>query len=136
VYPIPLRGPILGPSSGSNNAYYDTLQALSVLSGDSFAKEQYHLQAHKLKAEMLRHFYTSSAEVYSLGQSFPINGIYQDAKAHVVVLGLLPSHTNDLDHLADSTSQLPRAFRGFVHWSAANVVSPYAISFAAYALLS
>ena len=85
---------------------------------------------------MLRHFYASSAGVYSLGQSLSINDIYQDANAHVVVLGLLPSHTNNLDHLADSTSQLPRAFRGFVHWSAANVVSPYATSFAAHALLS
>ncbi|USP79386.1 hypothetical protein yc1106_06660 [Curvularia clavata] len=133
---FPLGGPVFGPSSSLNNAYYEALQAMSIMSDDPEAKQKYLSEAKKLKVEMLNRFYDASTGVYRLGEHLPSDGICQDNKAHAVTMGLLPSHINDLEHLTDPQSQLPRAFRGLAHWSAADVVSPYATGFAVEALFS
>jgi hypothetical protein len=119
-----------------NNAYYEALQAIATLSMDTAKKNKYQLQAHKLKTNMLRHFYDPSSGVYHLDKNLPANGICQDVKAHAVTLDLLPHHADDLEHLTDSASDLPRAFRGLGHWDVANVASPYAAGYAVEALLS
>jgi hypothetical protein len=92
-----------------NNAYYEALQAIATLSMDTAKKNKYQLQAHKLKTNMLRHFYDPSSGVYHLDKNLPANGICQDVKAHAVTLDLLPHHADDLVHLTDSASDLPRA---------------------------
>ncbi|KAJ4312510.1 hypothetical protein N0V94_007403 [Neodidymelliopsis sp. IMI 364377] len=106
------------------------------LSTDVTAKEKYHLQAYNLKVNILRYFYDSLTGIYCLDKSLPASGICQDVKAHAMTMHLLPTHANDLQHLTDPSSNLPRAFRGLGHWDAANVASPYATGFAVEALLS
>ena len=133
---FPLGGPVFGPSSALNNAYYEALLAMATLSADTAAKDKYQLQADSLKTNMLRHFYDSSTGVYHLDKNLPASGICQDAKAQAITLDLLPHHDEDLEHLTDPSSDLPRAFRGLGHWDGPNVVSPYATGFAVEALLS
>ncbi|KAJ4355272.1 hypothetical protein N0V95_003102 [Ascochyta clinopodiicola] len=133
---FPLGGPVFGASSALNNAYYEALQAMATLSTDAANQNKYSLQAYDLKVNMLRHFYDTSTGVYHLDRSLPASGICQDVKAHAITLDLLPYHCNDLDHLIDSNSGLPRAFRGLGHWDVANVSSPYATGFAVEALFS
>lgn len=106
------------------------------LSTNIVTRDKYQLQGHKLKAEILRHFYDASTGIYHLDKNLPIGGICQDVKAHAVTLGLLPNHVDDLEHLTDPGSALPRAFRGLGHWDVSNVSSPYATGFAVEALLS
>lgn len=133
---FPLGGPVFGASSALNNAYYEALQAMVTLSTNTVKQEKYQLQAHQLKTNMLRHFYDPSTGIYHLDRSLPASGICQDVKAHAMKLDLLPSHCDDLEHLTDSKSDLPRAFRGLGHWDIANIASPYATGFAVEALLS
>ncbi|KAF2623268.1 glycoside hydrolase family 78 protein [Macroventuria anomochaeta] len=134
IAPPPLS--IFGASSALNNAYYEALQAMSILSTDAATTDKYLLQAHKLKANMRRHFYDPFTGIYHLDKSLPASGICQDVKAHAITLDLLPHHTDDLEHLTDPASDLPRAFRGLGHWDVANVTSPYATGFAVEALFS
>ncbi|KAF9693241.1 hypothetical protein EKO04_008613 [Ascochyta lentis] len=133
---FPLGGPVFGASSALNNAYYEALQAMVTLSTDVSNKNKYNLQAQTLKGNMLRHFYDPFTGVYHLDKSLPASGICQDVKAHAIMLDLLPHHSDDLEHLIDSDSNLPRAFRGLGHWDVAHVASPYATGFAVEALLS
>ncbi|KAH6629331.1 Six-hairpin glycosidase-like protein [Boeremia exigua] len=133
---FPLGGPVFGASSALNNAYYEALQAMSVLAIDTLTRDRYLLQVQKLKTSMLRHFYEPSTSTYRLDKSLPVDGICQDVKAHAMTLDLLPYHANDLEHLIDSGSPLPRAFRGLGHWDTANVVSPYASGYAVEALFT
>lgn len=109
---------------------------MAILASDTTTKQKYQLQAHKLKASMLRHFYNPSTGIYHLDKSLPSSGICQDVKAHAMTLDLLPHHVDDIEHLIDSGSELPRAFRGLGHWDVANVASPYATGYAVEALFS
>lgn len=133
---FPLGGPVFGASSAVNNAYYEALQAMAILSTNSADKNKYQLQAHKLKINMLGHFYDPSTGIYHLDKSLPASGVCQDVKAHAITLDLIPPHQDDLEHLIDTESPLPRAFRNLGHWDVANVASPYASGFAVEALLS
>ncbi|KZM27964.1 uncharacterized protein EKO05_0000690 [Ascochyta rabiei] len=133
---FPLGGPVFGASSALNNAYYEALRAMTTLSTDAAIKGKYSVQAQSLKVNMLRNFYDPFTGVYHLDKSLPASGICQDIKAHAITLDLLPYHSDDLDHLIDPDSGLPRAFRGLGHWDVANVASPYATGFAVEALLS
>lgn len=133
---FPLGGPVFGASSALNNAYYEALQAVAILAVDNAIKEEYLLRAHKLKINMLRHFYDPSTSVYHLDKTLPAGGICQDVKAHAITLDLLPYHPNDIEQLTDPGSNLPRAFRGLGHWDVANVVSPYASGYAVEALFA
>lgn len=99
-------------------------------------KEKYLLQAHTLKAGMVRHFYDSYSGIYHLDKSLPAIGICQDVKAHAMTLDPTPRHANDLEQLIDPTSKLPRAFQGLGHWDLAIVVSPYASGYAVEALFA
>lgn len=108
---------------------------MASLSTSTVSKEKYLLQARHLKQDIVRHFYDPSTGVYRLSKSLPAGGICQDAKAHALTLDILPSHCDDLEHLTDPDSNLPRAFRGLNHWDVANVASPYGTGFAVEALL-
>ncbi|KAJ4983545.1 alpha-l-rhamnosidase [Stagonosporopsis vannaccii] len=133
---FPLGGPVFGASSALNNAYYEALQAMSILAVDQGFQKKYLCRAHKLKTNILRHFYDQSTGVYHLDRTLPAGGICQDVKAHAVTLELLPHHADDLEQLTDPNSSLPRAFRGLGHWDVAKVVSPYACGFAVEALFA
>ncbi|RAQ98717.1 bacterial alpha-L-rhamnosidase domain-containing protein [Stemphylium lycopersici] len=133
---FPLGGPVFGPSSALNNAYYEALRAMSTLSDPTTAKEGYLRQARDSKTAILRHFYDSSTAIYRLSKSLPADGICQDIKAHAMTLRLLPHHANDHEHLIDSDCPIPRALRNMAHWDAAKFVSPYATGFAVEALFS
>lgn len=131
---FPLGGPVYGPSGALNNAYYGALQAMVELASSSANKQKYQQHALELKANMLRHFYDHSTGIYHLDKSLPLSGICQDVKAHAITLDLLPHHADDLEHLTDPESELPRAFLGLGHWDVANVASPYATGYAVEAL--
>lgn len=127
---------MFGASGALNNAYYEALQAMVTLSDNPTDKQNYQMQAHKLKSNILQHFYDSSTGIYHLDKNSSLSGICQDVKAHAMTLDLLPHHADDVEHLTDPSSKLPRAFRGLGHWDVANVVSPYATGYAVEALFS
>ncbi|KAJ8112278.1 hypothetical protein OPT61_g5315 [Boeremia exigua] len=133
---FPLGGPVFGASSAVNNAYYEALQAMSILTVDTATREKYVMQAHKLKINMLRHFYDPITGIYRLDKSLPVSGVCQDVKAHAMTLDIIPPHSRDLEQLTDPDSGYPRAFRGLGHWDVANVVSPYASGYAVEALFA
>ncbi|KAL1651649.1 hypothetical protein SLS61_005311 [Didymella pomorum] len=133
---FPLGGPVFGASGALNNAYYEALQAMAVLAHDPADVQKYQIKAHTLKSNILQHFYDSSTGIYHLDKNSSSSGICQDIKAHAMTMDLLPHHIDDVEHLTDQSSQLPRAFRGLGHWDVANVVSPYATGYAVEALFS
>tara|TARA_R110002003_G_scaffold130_15_gene12258 strand:+ start:2917 stop:4668 length:1752 start_codon:yes stop_codon:yes gene_type:complete len=127
---FPMGGPIFGPSGALNIAYYDALQAIATLTPNAEMGSKYMSKAETLKEHILETFYDSSSGVFHLGTSLPAEGICQDVKGYAMTTDLIPPHANDLKHLSDPGSNLPRAFRGLNNWDTANVVSPYAAGFA------
>lgn len=107
---------------------------MTVLTDDSTVKQKYHMKAQTLKSSILQHFYDHSTGIYHLDPRASSSGICQDVKAHAMTLDLVPHHTDDVNHLTDPGSELPRAFRGLGHWDVADVVSPYATGYAVEAL--
>ncbi|KAH7071694.1 Six-hairpin glycosidase-like protein [Paraphoma chrysanthemicola] len=131
---FPMGGPVFGPSSALNIAYFDALKAVAALALRPEQGLKYLSKAEALKEHIVKAFYDSASGVFQLGKSLPHDGICQDVKGYAITTDLIPPHTEDLKHLSDPDSTLPRAFRGLKHWDKANVVSPYATGFAVEAL--
>lgn len=129
-----MGGPIFGPSASINLAYFDALNAMSLMAPVEETRSQYLQAALDLRASIIRTFWDESNGILRFNGSSPSGGICQSTNGYASSLGILPEHPDSIQNLCAKDERLPAAFQGLGHWDKFGVASPYASGFALEAL--
>jgi len=132
---FPMGGPIFGPSTNINLAYFDALNAMALMSPSETTNLGYLQSALDVQASIVRNLWDGTDGILRFSSTSPIGGICQSTNGYGSSLGILPGHAGTTEVLYTSDKLLPAAFQNLGHWDKFGVSSPYASGFALEALL-
>jgi hypothetical protein len=133
---FPMGGPVFGPSTSINLAYYDALNAMASISHGVKTKTKYSKAASNLQTSIIANLWDENSGVLRFSSSSSTGGICQSTSGYASSLGVTPEHPRCVGNLTTTGKLLPAAFQDLGHWDKFGVSSPYASGFALEALLA